>query len=148
MENELKDTSQALACGHVPLSVKGVHTILKGMLQSSKNKEGDDDSKISNDLVRAVQLGATLWDSEEAEPDFFGRVAAQPVGAVDKTSYQPPPALATENLTTKVPDIVTEAPSGRSMPHCAREVLPKHGDNFRHVLSNLRSLPRLINGGS
>ena len=71
MENELKDTSQALACGHVPLSVKGVHTILKGMLQSSKNKEGDDDSKISNDLVRAVQLGATLWGSEEAEPHFL-----------------------------------------------------------------------------
>jgi hypothetical protein len=51
-----------IVCAHVPLSVRNVHGIIEGMRTQSNSKQDDEDTKISNTLVKAVQLGASMWD--------------------------------------------------------------------------------------
>ena len=54
-EEELAEKAGTdIVCAHVPLSVKNVHSIIEGMRTQSKVKEGDEDTKISNTLVKAV----------------------------------------------------------------------------------------------
>ena len=67
---------------HVPLSVQSVHSIVESMIQKSQNSEEDADNKISDTLVKSVQLGAVLWSMTEKD-------ATSSLAGVDKSCYVP-----------------------------------------------------------